>query len=382
MPCFEKSKAQRIYNRGLLKNRFEFFGVLNKGFLKIDAGELFMFEDISYSGQIKKDLFQGEGELKISDEITMRGIWHSGSLVSGRITLKNINFIDYIEVNRKDNTYKLKTNKEAKLIPIVEDMNFEFQENKHDLTVELKLSEAQGLIIKIMKKITTLTLTDKYYTVSTVFAPMLYYIREYLIEGSKINFSIYPCYKAEYILRTLKTENRYNIRHLVIYPEGKCFMGKTDNIPKGDKKLNGLQLAIPGILIDLDEFLIDNIKSLNFFDVFSLKTGNKRLLKKPTRKIKRGEIEKGVFMRLINSIQQKKSILRQLVNDEIDKCQTKFDWKLYGSNYFEGVLAISANSFDYNNRLSKQFLTDVVEKNLIQFNWTKKSDIYFQILND
>ena len=157
-PCFEKSKGQRVSNRGLLKNRFEFFGVLNKGFLKIDAGELAMFEDISYSGQIKKDLFQGEGELKLPDGITMRGLWNSGSLYSGRINFRDISFIEFIEVNRKDNIYKLKTSKDSKLINITDILEFEFQENKHDIVIEIIPDPVQGLIIHIIRKIVRLNL--------------------------------------------------------------------------------------------------------------------------------------------------------------------------------------------------------------------------------
>lgn len=383
-PCFEKSKGQRVSNRGLLKNRFEFFGVLNKGFLKIDAGELVMFEDISYTGQIKKDLFQGEGELKLPDGITIRGMWNHGSLISGRVIFKDINSIEYVEVNLKDNMFKFKTPKDVKPLVITDGMTLEFVEAKNEIQVAFKLNEVQGITIYITRKIPNLTLIDKHYVVSTTLAPLLYFKKDFHIEDSRVSFVIYPSYKVEYILRTIKSENRFNIRHMVIYPEGKCFMGKIDNIVKGDKHFNSTRLSMPGMFVDLDEFLIDNIKMLNYYEIFSLKTGNRRLIKKPDKKIKRTEIEKSVFTRLITAILQKKSVLKHLVSEEIDKCQMKFDWKGYRHNYFDDVLVVTKDPFDYQKRLSRNFLTNIIEKSLMQFNWMLKPDTYFhfQVLNE
>lgn len=379
-PCFIKSKGQRTSNRGLLKNRFEFFGVLDKDYLKIDAGELVMFEGIKYTGQINKDLFHGEGELNLPDGYVLTGIWRNGMLINGRLYLKEINYIDFIEVNMETNIFRLKFNKEIKQHEITNNLSLEFKEKKIEFVILFTFSKLQGINIQIIKKIPHFTLNERCYSIKTTITPLLYYSKEYIIENSRIIFNAFPNYKVEYVLKTVRGESKYNLKRFVVYPNGTCFLGKIDNIEPTQDISHSHNLQMPGIYIDLDEYLVDHKKFFPFYDKFSLMSGHKRNLTQTKKKVKRMEIEKAIFGKLINCISNKLKIIDHIHTEELDRCQMRFQWNNFTDNYFEDTMIIHTNAFDYTKRMSKDFVSEVTEKTLTSFNWKTKTDNYFNFL--
>ncbi len=135
-PCFNRSSLN-LENMGLLRNRFRYRGLMDD-YLKMDAGELVMCEDMRYQGRILDDFFQGWGELFLQDGIIMRGEWNKGKLVRGEIFFEQIKMIRYVSLNlvKKKPEYFLSFSDRNENIKDGKEINFQ----EDDKTYFLKFS--------------------------------------------------------------------------------------------------------------------------------------------------------------------------------------------------------------------------------------------------
>lgn len=376
-PCFAKSRAIREKNRGLLKNRFEFLGVLDRGYLKIDAGELIMFEDISYVGQVKRDDFDGEGELRLCGEYRLRGLWRAGVLYSGRITFQLIQAIEYIEVNCEKKVYRIKMRKELKPIKIYEKKVIEFSQGEIKFTLSFELSELQHLVVHIAKETPMLALAEKKYRELVSLTPSLHFRREFCIDRSRISFTVFASYKVEYETITAKQSDRFLVKSLTFYPNGSVFCGTLDNMAgSSEATLRSKSLNMPGYLIDLDEYYLDNAKRFPAFSAFSRKSGYKSRFLSSSSKVSRAKVDKSVFGRILQSVAAKTPIFATLVKEEIESSKTKFKWVNYTPGYFDNLMA-STRPFRFEERASKELFEYGVEKRLVAFRWGDVNEQYF-----
>ena len=367
-PCFKRSKLN-VDNVGLLKNRFTYRGLMDD-YLKMDAGELKMCEEIRFHGKIQNDFFQGWGELFILDGILLKGEWKNGNLKKGNIFFEEIEEIKniFIDVDNKNFVINFKNRNEE----LEDGREFEFIENGKKYNMKFTISKFKGLQLELLVEINKKTLSKSKYLIRYRINSNLMFKKEILIENSILCFEIFANYKYIYTFEEIQN-GIIHIDKIIVYSNGIIFGGNArlnaiekENLSK--KKITKI-MKMPGYFIDFDEYFRKKEK-FDFYSKFSL--ANIKLMKKVSPDSQKNKSEFNDFLRnfLEDTVKNKKAnYFKYLFNNLFTDKEIKIEWKSFDINYFDRLSKFVGKKFNYKERLSKGFLITQKPK---AFEWNDK----------
>lgn len=354
-PCFKRSKLN-VDNVGLLKNRFTYRGLMDD-YLKMDAGELKMCEEIRFQGKIQNDFFQGWGELFMLDGILLKGEWKNGNLNKGHMYFEEIDEIKsvYIDIESKNYIINFKNRNEE----LEDGREFEFVENDKKYKMKFTISKFKGLQLEILVEIGKKTLSKSKYLIRYKINSNLMFKKEIFIENSILSFEIFANYKFIYTLEEIQN-GIIHIDKIIVYSNGIVFGGNTrlNAIEKSDlsKKRMTKIMKMPGYYIDFDEFF-KNKEKFDFYSKFSL--ANIKLMKKVKPDSKKHKSEFNNFLKnfMEDTVKNKKvNYFKYLFDNLFIEKEIKIEWKSFDINYFDRLSKFVGKKFNYKERLSRGFL--------------------------
>jgi hypothetical protein len=374
-PFFKKSKKGFRDSWGLLKNRFEYFGIIGSdGYLSSDPGEMNLYEGISFSGRIQKDIFEGQSELKHVDGISMIGSWSKGKLVKGKIIFKEITHIKAIEIDSKENNYQILLHNDHTMT-IKSGLKYKFNEKEHSYTLSFKFVRNE-LLVRLKTRKSNPLMAKKVYKEVHEFNPSIRLTKYVVIENSIITMDIFSNYKVCYCIEETGNEIVLKLR-FVFYTNGTVFCGKSSYRKNEDEPAH-----ISGELVDLDDYLMSNNPKTEIphFEKFIYNLG--KAGDPPTYFINRFQVE-DILVLVLATLMDKKNIFDVIIKFVMSNNELTFDWNQWNPDgYFQMVINPKAK-FVYKNRISKGMNSNFIKQELEGFNWnTFSSQDYFQQVVD
>ena len=376
LPFFKKSKTAYRDRWGLLKNRYEYFGIIGSdGFLNSEPGEMNLYEGINFSGKILKDIFEGQSELKHVDGITIAGTWSKGKMIRGKILFKEQSHIKCIEIDRYQNLYQLILNNDHSFA-IKHGFKYKFTEKEQTYSLSFRLL-GQELLIRLKTRKSNPLLTKKLFKVVYEFYPSLRLTKHVIIENSKITMEVFANYKVCYCIEDTGNEIISKIR-CMFYTNGTVFFGKSSYRKNDDEPCH-----MSGLLVDLDVYFITNNPKNEFpyYEKFVYTLG------KPSDThsyfINRFQVSEDLLGQILDTFADKKQIFEVLITNVMSRYELTFDWTQWNPDGYFQMVVNPKTKFVYKNRISKGMNSNFINRELEGYNWyTFNATDYFQQITD
>jgi hypothetical protein len=371
--AFQKSRVSLKGGLGFMRNRFRYMGFLDSnGYLNSDPGELVMNEGMVFNGHILDSFFK-QGSLILPDGFKVEGTWHKNRLVQGTIKFPDLCDIESLTINEKENIFVCHI-RSGKAFPIKDDTTLAFMDSIHNIKVTFSLTN-KNLSVRV--RVIPIQKSGPFSNFETQYElrPSLRFTKARHSPALTFSFDAYANFKTSYTIEQREEDKakRKSIKlsRCVVYPSGQLFFGESQ-FPVERHEPN----LMSGVLIDLDEYLLDKqgTRSFPHYDAFIFSNGMHP--EKAEGEVSKAQIEFRLVGNIIENLCVQKSVFTSLKKRTIKQLSRSFEWSSYNKSYWEKVLE-QKEAFHYKTGLSRPTQVTHREKALEPFDWTKVKPPYF-----